>query len=265
MNVTFVGATKRQRELWLTALHNLIGLPFEKIPLTTTVEFVDPSELVGHGHTDLAQTFADYDSTDSTIKVRNDAPEFAGADKSLEALAAQMGLKYSAELHFHETAVHETGHAYFAALTEDLRLKVMAMFGLKTDDPDVVYDPDKVWQNRVGEGMAETFKEAYLPRRFRVFPNRTNRRISYKDFPAFRDLFRVSDGFSYLYGSSSFRVHLEECIGGIPLHRSNRDPEACVLFEEIDGYESGWGVNMGQFKEAGKLPFSIEEEGIITS
>lgn len=262
MNLGFEEANAQQEDLWLTALHNLLNLPFGLIPLDVIVEFVDPSELIGHGHTDLASTETTYDSSESTTRVRNDAPGFGSADRSLEALAAQMGLEYSAARHFHETAAHELGHSFFAALPHAQRLAIVKMFGATTDDLEVINDQDKEWQDRVVEGVAETFKEAFLPRRFRVFPNRSNRRIAYHEFPAFREHFRGGSGFSYVYGSDDFRVDLSgECnLSGRPYHRSDHDPEAFVYFEGIPGFEAGWGIDMAQFDEAGKLPFSMEEE-----
>lgn len=189
MDLTFVGGSDRQQGQYRQALHRLLSLPFDSIPLTVSVSFVDGSLLTNGESFDLARTIWTYDSSEATTEVRDDAPGFANADASLEALAASMGLEYNADIHYNETAVHETGHALFAALPESFRIQIAQMFGAKSDDIPELESGDK-WEDRIIEGIADTFKEAFLPRRFRVFGNRTNRRIPYTRYPEFRTLFR---------------------------------------------------------------------------
>lgn len=191
MEYNFLSGNEEQKRLWKEAVSHLLHLPGAELPLVINVSFVPPGELIGHGHTDLALTTWTYGSQESATQVRNDAPGFGGQQASLEALAASFGLPYSPTKHFHETAIHELGHSAFAALPEENRVAIAQMFGAKSDDITEL-SAGAEWQDRIIEGIAETFKEAFLPRRYRVFPNRTNRRISYSQFPEFRRLFRVS-------------------------------------------------------------------------
>lgn len=190
MDYIFSNGNAEQKALWREAVSHLLNLPEEDIPLTVTVSFEPPENLIGKGHTDLALTSFTYGSLDATTQVRNDAPGFGGQRASLEALAAGMGLEYSAIKHFHETAIHELGHALFAALPHEVRVAIAQMFGAEGDETSELFPPAKAWQNRIGEAIAETFKEAFLPARYRVFPNRTNIHIPYNKFPEFRAFFR---------------------------------------------------------------------------
>jgi len=192
MKLTFANGTSRQQTQWRQAIQHLLSLPMDSMPLSIEVSFVEPSEVTGHGHTDLAATTWEYDSTSSTTKVRNDAPGYDGQRKTLEALAASMGLKYNADIHYNETAAHELGHSLFAALPQEARIAIAALFGAKSDDISELSPDSQPWEDRIIEGIAETFKEAFLPRRHRVFPNRTQKRIPYSAFPEFRRLFRAA-------------------------------------------------------------------------
>lgn len=189
MELTFANGTSEQQSLWREALHHLLHLPFDAIAVDLTVTFVDPSE-VGSGHTDFAVTTYTYGSEIATTVVRNDAPGFGPLRATMEAIAVGEGRTYSAEKHYADTAVHELGHALFASLPEASRQAIAELFGASSADEAVINPKDRPWQDRVAEGIAETFKEAFLPSRFRMFPNRTNHRIPYKDYPEFRRLFR---------------------------------------------------------------------------
>lgn len=190
MNLSFANGTKRQQTQWRQTLHRLLNLPFEDIPLTVTVSFVDPNELE-HGESfALAATKWSYGSAEAVTQVRNDAPGYANADASLKALAASLGLTYNADLHYNETAVHETAHALYAALPEEFRVAIAKLFGASSDSTSELFPSGAAWEDKPGEAIADTFKEAFLPRRFRVFGNRTNIKLSYSEFPRFRRLFR---------------------------------------------------------------------------
>lgn len=190
MDLEFVSATDQQREIWQRSLHSLLHLPFEQIPLDQRVEFVDPSEVTGKGETDLAITTFTYDSDSSVVKVRNDAPSYSAADLGLEELAAKYGIGYTGVIHFFETAAHETGHSFYAALPHESRVAIAQMFGAKSDDIAELFPHDRAWEDRIGEAIADTFKEAFLPARLRVFPNRTNISIPYSLYGKFRNYFR---------------------------------------------------------------------------
>jgi hypothetical protein len=186
MKYNFTNGTAEQKEQWRQAAHRLLHLPFDELPLSIEVSFVPSSSL--NKQTTLAETNWNYGSSFSTTEVRNDAPAF-GSLASLKAEAAALGLTWSTEKFYAETAVHELGHAAYAALPESARIAIAKLFGAKSDDIEELSAPSK-WQNRIIEGIAETFKEAFLPARHRVFPNRTNKKIAYSLFPEFRKLFR---------------------------------------------------------------------------
>lgn len=270
----FVNGNDQQQTLWKEALGYLLNLPLPSIALEPEIEFV-PS-LTGENATAFAETEWDYNARRGTIRVRNDAPGYADLDAGLIAEAASMGLSYNAIRHFHETAVHETGHAVFASLSEEFRLKIVELFGVDTDDPAVLQPEDKEWRQRIGEGIAETFKEAFLPARYRVFPNRTNRRIPYSLFPKFRAIIRAGltggNNFSYIYGDDyPWKVDLGEWAPHefgdespkLPTYLGDRDPEAFVFYEEFEDFAECWGIDMSQFPESGEQAFSIRPPGGI--
>lgn len=266
MHYEFANGTNEQKKLWGEAAHLLLHLPFASINLTVVVEFVDTGEVADHGHTDLAVTTYTYGHTTSTTRVRNDAPSFGTQRKAMEAAAAAYGLEYDPTKFFYETAAHEMGHSAFAVLPEQLRLEVVALFGLDTDDIKVLAPEGTPWQDHVIEGIAETFKEAFLPARFRVFPNRTRRRIPYGLFPAFRKIFRAglaaSARFTYVYGDEyPWKVDLGDWDPFIPTYQNEHDDEAFVFYQSIPEFTDCWGVDMSQFAESGLHPFSIRTPG----
>lgn len=262
MEFDFANGSERQKDLWREGARHLLSIPFADLPLAVKVSFEDPSTFDGK-HTDLAITKWTFGSTDSTMEVRGDFPEFddyGGKLKSLIAEAAGMGLTFSHERFAIEVSAHELGHALFASLPKAVRVAIVRMFGGTSDDPEAINSEDVPWQQRIVEGIAETFKEAFLPAAYRVFPNRTQVRIPYSQYPKFRRLIRGYGGFSYVYGSSLHRVDLSAFGVSLPTHRSDRDDEALVFYQEIDGFEECWAVDMSQFPESGELPFSIEPE-----
>lgn len=189
MKYTFANGNERQKALWKEAVGHLLHMPSTALPLEIEVSFVDPS-LLSNSHTTLAETNWTYGSVQSTQKVRNDSPGFGEARLSLLAEAAALGRTFSSETFFLETSIHELGHALFAALPEASRAAIAKMFGAKSDSLSEIAPSDRKWQDRIIEAIAETFKEAFLPRRFRVFGNRTNIHIPYSEYPTFRAFFR---------------------------------------------------------------------------
>lgn len=252
MTYEFLNGTDQQQRLWAEAIDHFLTLPKDALPLSIEIQFVDPSE-VASGHTDLAATTYSYGSEQASTVVRNDAPGFGDQRKTLEALAQSMGLDYSEERFYMETAAHELGHALYAALPEDKRVQIAQMFGAATDSPEELQPEGTDWRDHISEGIAETFKEAFLPRRYRVFPNRTNKHIPYHQFPEFRSLWR-------------------QAVPGI-----ESPSEYDLNIFEIDGFASGkWvdprgGLYSGtdpagiiQFSSQSRLQFgkeSIEVEG----
>lgn len=188
MEYEFTNGTVRQKAMWAEAVGHLLHLPSSAIDLKVMVTF---QASIPGGHTDLAATTWTYGSTEATTLIRSDALSFGSSKAELEAEAASLGLPYSIEKFYLESAVHELGHALYASLPEANRIAIAQMFGAKSDSITELEPTGSKWQNRIMEGIAETFKEAFLSRRYRVFPNRTKRKIPYNQYPVFRSLFRV--------------------------------------------------------------------------
>jgi len=252
MEIEFLSGNALQKAVVRDVLGKLINYPMESMPLSLLkVEFTE--DPLPSSHNEFAITEWEYDTGEALVKIRSDFPNFPKP--------------YDGRQFAEETVVHEVvGHAVFANLGHARRLKIAALFGAKTDDQDVLNDQSKAWEDRACEGIAETAKDAFLPPSQRAFSNRSKRRIPIWENGKLRNLYRfVGDGFgfSYVYGSQSHRVHLHNV--GLPTHLSNRDDEAFVFYREIAGFIPFWGVDMSQFEESGKLPFSIEPEGGIST
>jgi hypothetical protein len=174
MEITFTNGNDRQKDAVRTATHLLLNYPHDAIPLQWQIEFVaDPDASL---HNEFMVTNWTYDSSFAETRIRNDAPSFQKPQWN--------GLAF-----FYESVIHELGHALFANLTQHGRLNIAALFGVDTDDVDTLTHGAK-WENRVIEGIAETFKDAFLPRRHRRYSNRTHKHVKIIDYPRFRRIFR---------------------------------------------------------------------------
>lgn len=174
MELNFVNGTTVQKAACRTAAHSLLNLPMDTFPLVHTVEFTpDP---LPSSHSEFAVTEVAYDSLEAFTQIASIAPNWPEPWSGINFLQ--------------ETYAHELGHALFAQLPHEVRVAVVELFGESTDDPSVVYDESKAWEDRAGEGIAETFKEAFVPRQLRRYPNRTNRKLSFSKYPEFRRLWR---------------------------------------------------------------------------
>lgn len=237
MIYNFANGTNVQQSMWREAVGHLLHLPSSAINLSVSVTF---QPTIPGGHTDLALTTWAYGSTSASTVVRDDALHFGPSQAALEAEAAGLGLPYSAEKFYLETAVHELAHALYASLPEEHRVQIAELFGAKGDSIEELQPKGSAWQDRIMEGIAETFKEAFLPRRYRVFPNRTNRRISYSEFRRFRSLWRA--GVEVSGGVAPSTTDLLAGIDNnlIPLspvwHSAVKNVEAFVRFSHTFGY-----------------------------
>jgi hypothetical protein len=243
VDLTFANGSTRQQTQWRQALDHLLTLPMDAVPISIDVSFVSPSTLTSGHLTDLAETTWTYGSSSSQTKVRNDAPGYGNADATLRALAAQMGLQYNADIHFNETAVHEFFHSLYAALPEEKRVAIAALFGAESDSIEELAPPGSAWEDRIIEGIAETGKEAFLPRRYRIFPNRTNRRIPYSKFPEFRSLWRLSMPEVFSVGGEPLGPGEEEVPG------YNLDIFKQGGYEKTERFEDPFAPELGQVGE----------------
>lgn len=170
MEVTFTGGTDRERALVQTALNSLLHLDLTRWGLSVEFEWVD--DPAAEGHNDLGATITNGDGF-GTIQLRNDLDTFRG-----------LGPPF-----YIETVAHELGHLLTRHLPFDGKQQVAAMFGGSVEDIDN-YPTGPAWEDRPFEGIAETFKDAFLPRNLREFPNRTRRRIPIYRYPDFRRIYR---------------------------------------------------------------------------
>jgi hypothetical protein len=185
MDLTFVNGNDLQKSACQNVAHNLLNLPFDAIPLDLTIEFVDNPDPAQHN--EFAATEWGYGSTQATIKIASIAPNWGGPYRGMAFLQ--------------EVFAHELGHAFYAALPRASRVVIAEMFGAASDDLDELQPSGTEWRNRIIEGIAETFKDAFLPARYRRFTNRTNKRISISRYPEFRVIFREPHVLSIDYPS----------------------------------------------------------------
>lgn len=247
MEILWTGGNPEQRQLWLEGLENLLNLPLDDIPFTEEVHFLSPSAMnpTGEAATPFAETIWSSGQPFGTIQVRNDAPGFGKSDAGLIAEAQGYGVKYNARLHFHETAVHETGHAVFQAIAPTYQKQIAALFGVSNHAAEL-FPEGKEWKDRPGEAIAEVFKEAFLPSSLRVFPNRTNIQLSYSEYPRFRRLVREGlEHFSYEVEEGEEKEIIPPSSINLFAGLKNQDvvggagKEAEGLFTEVHVNESG--------------------------
>jgi hypothetical protein len=174
MVVTFANGNDQQKEAVRFVLHHLLNLSFDDIPLEVVYEFVaDPDPAL---HNEFAVTEYTYDSRSATTKVGSVAPNWGEPYRGIRFL--------------NETVAHETGHALFAALPQAARVAIAEMFGATSDDIEELAPDGSDWEDRIIEGIAETFKDAFLPQRYRLYSNRTNHKLPVHRHPEFRALWR---------------------------------------------------------------------------
>lgn len=174
MELTFTNGTSLQQSACRTVAHNLLNLPFDSIPLELTVEFTpDPLEST---HNEFAATAWQYGSLEAETRIASVAPNWKPPWRGVRFLQ--------------ETFAHELGHALFASLPEARRIAIAQMFGADSDSLEELSPAGSAWEDRISEGIAETFKDAFLPQRYRRYTNRTNHRISISRYPEFRALWR---------------------------------------------------------------------------
>lgn len=174
MNLKFINGNEQQKDAVRFVVHHLLNFPFGAIPLNWEIEFIaDPDPAA---HNEFAVTTYTYGSPNAVTKIASRAPNWGQPYKGIQFL--------------NETVAHELGHALFAMLPQKFRTQIAEMFGAKSDSLTELQPPGSDWEDRYIEGIAETFKDAFLPRRYRRYSNRTTRHISISLYPAFRRIFR---------------------------------------------------------------------------
>lgn len=174
MDFSFESGTTEQQELFLAAAGSLLNFDLDQVPIDVTVSFEDdPEEGI---HNEFA--VADGSGGSGFIIFRSDAPSFIGIDPT----GRRWGMPF-----FNEVAVHEIAHIIVGNMAASQQQELAELFGTTTETWN---DSGSDWVDRPYEGIAETFKDAFLPASLRKYVNRTNHKISISKFPHFRSIFR---------------------------------------------------------------------------
>jgi hypothetical protein len=174
MDLIFTNGTSLQKLACRTALNSLINLPLDRIQFKLTVEFTpDP---LASSHNEFAATTTLIGSGEALTKIASIAPNWPIPWDGIQFLQ--------------ETMAHEFGHALYGSLPEGRRLEIAMMFGASDTSPETLHPAGSAWENRIGEGIAETFKDAFLPPDLRRYFNRTHHKLPISDYPRFREIVR---------------------------------------------------------------------------
>lgn len=114
------------------------------------------------------------------LRFRNDAPHFQNGPAAGHFDRARF---------YAETVAHELGHVFTFALNDEALALVAKLFNTEPTD-EAMFPASKVWADRPGEAIAETFKDAFMGQRHREWPNRTNIQLRYPYLPLFRAIYR---------------------------------------------------------------------------
>lgn len=178
MQITFTNGTPEQHQVVREALGDLLHLDTDAaFPFAWEISFIPNPVADEHVHHPFAVTVLN--GSVPTTKFRDDFPRFEPTNT------------WGSPGFARETVIHELGHAAEVNLATDVQEKVAQLFGVAQAD---LYPTEKAWQDRPGEGMAETFKDAFLPQHLREFANRTNVKLPIPKYPEFRHLFRSGSG-----------------------------------------------------------------------
>ena len=171
MDLTFLNGSDQQKEVVRSAVTSLLHLDLSHFDFAVEVSFVpDPLQEL---HNEFATT-TDGDPVD--MRIREDFPAFAGA----EWRSTQFAL---------ETVAHEIGHAITDKLPLVDQESLATLFGTTVAAWRVGDD----WKDIPYEGIAETFKDAFLPGDMRAYSNRTNHSIPINKYAEFRSIYRNAE------------------------------------------------------------------------
>lgn len=173
MDLVFENGTALQQDCVRTALGSFINLPADSIAVQMTVSFVaDPLE---SSHNEFAATDVIIGSTSFETRIAQVAPNWPEP--------------WHGPLFLQETVAHEFGHGLYGALPTIRRTEIAQLFGAQTDDPEEL-QAGVNWEDKISEGIAETFKDAFLPPDLRRYFNRTHHQLPIHKYPAFREIVR---------------------------------------------------------------------------
>lgn len=178
MDLTFLNGSDHQHEVVRDALRSLLHLNLDRFNFSVEVSFAPNPVSDPLVHHPFAVTVTGFPTT---ITIRDDFPHFQ--------VGGAMHSEYASLDFARETVIHELGHALLHRLPRALEEEIADLFDTTPD----TWNPTGVkWENRPEEGIAETFKDAFLPNSQREFTNRTNVAIPIRKYQDFRHIFRES-------------------------------------------------------------------------
>lgn len=172
MNVSYENGTERQQGVVQYVLDNLLHLNLDRWPQDLVIAFNDDPTPEVHNE------FAVTEQIEGGIKLtfRTDFPHFHE-------------LWFDTIEFAKECVGHELGHALMYLLpSEVLEGQLLPLFGFTLED--ITDDAHLAWLDRPKECIAETFKDCFLRKIDRAYPNRTNLHLPIKNYAAFRAIFR---------------------------------------------------------------------------
>jgi hypothetical protein len=182
--------TSQQKAWWKEALSRMeFPKDFSTVETKATVATVPDPPCPGH---------QDYMCTVLSFYVGETRPFEVewfireGADDPTQHLGVADDIKSF----FMESVVHEYGHYIvnsFMETDEADRANLGAMFKHKSDGrwgtaADWTGQADTEWEDQIKEACAETFKDIFLPKKYRYYDNRTNWWLDKGHFTEFIDL-----------------------------------------------------------------------------
>lgn len=183
--LSFDASVSQQQRQWVNDAI-LAASMFELDRLNVDIVVTTVTEPPCAGHNDYMCTLAAGGGATIFIRVGADDPN------------ADFNRKVRDRLHefFMEAFIHELGHVLFftsITLTDVEKAGVARLFTMKAATGEVArtgvledWNPlDKPWEQRISEGVAEFFKDLYLPREKRVYDNRSDWWMTRGSFDAF--------------------------------------------------------------------------------
>lgn len=171
MDLTFTNGTVAQQQAVTEATTRLLNLDLGRFPHRITITFSSTVAGDGYAHSTV-------NGTQVSCAIRDDALSFSGAET--DSLTPDEQRRFLREL-----VVREIGRGLILSMMEPEQQQIADIFGI----PTAAWQTGE-WASRPIEGIAETFKAAFLPQQHRMFHNRTQVQLSLRLYPKFRSVFR---------------------------------------------------------------------------
>lgn len=223
MDLLFSGQNTPEQAQGAIRTIQALTLDTDVWPITVELEF---SEDPDPGQPDEFAITTQLAADHFMLSFRNDAPHFQNGPSAAH---------YDIVRFYQETVAHELGHVFSFAFNETGRRLLSQLFNVGTADEDW-FPANRPWQDRPGEAIAETFKDAFLPMEFREYDNRTNIHLHYSYMGFFRAIFRNVVTDDLLRRTEAMMNVPPGTLGSVPF-----DPpigigsEAEVFYDTFDG------------------------------